>query len=95
MNHYTIEFIPASRKDLKKLPEQVKSRVWKAIQELAEDPRPHGYVQLTEFDFPSIDPRNFYRIRVGDYRIIYTIEEQVFTVTIVKINHRSKVYRKR
>lgn len=90
---YTIEFIPASRKDLKKLPEQVKSRIWEAIQGLADNPRPHGYVQLTEFDLPSIGPKNFYRIRVGDYRIIYTIEEEIITVTVVKINHRSKIYK--
>ncbi|MDR1381529.1 MAG: type II toxin-antitoxin system RelE/ParE family toxin [Tannerella sp.] len=47
--------------------------------------RPYGYIKLTGF-------RNTYRIRTGIYRIIYTIEDKILTVKVVKIDHRRGVY---
>lgn len=90
---FQIVFKKSAQKELAKLPSQIGRRIQIAIDGLSQDPRPHGYVQLTEFELPSQDPKSLYRIRVGDYRIIYTIEEEVITVTIVKINHRSKIYK--
>ncbi|MDR2692140.1 MAG: type II toxin-antitoxin system RelE/ParE family toxin [Dysgonamonadaceae bacterium] len=58
----------------------------KAINDLANNPRPFGSIKLT----PS---QTTYRIRVGIYRIIYTIEDKILTVQVVKINHRKTVYR--
>ena len=42
----------------------------------------------------SFRAKSFYRIRVGDYRVIYSIEDEIVTIAIVKIDHRSKVYKK-
>jgi mRNA interferase RelE/StbE len=58
----------------------------KAINDLANDPRPFGSVKLT-------GSQNTYRIRAGIYRIIYTIEDKILTVKVIKIDHRKAVYR--
>jgi mRNA interferase RelE/StbE len=54
--------------------------------QLAENPRPFGCVKL-------VNSENTYRIRVGVYRVIYTIEDAVLTVEVVKVDHRSSAYR--
>ena len=56
-----------------------------AIAELADNPRPHGYKKLKGEDA--------YRIRVGDYRIIYEIEDNIILVTVVSVGHRKDVYK--
>lgn len=93
--NFQIVFKKSAQKELEKLPAQIGRRIQIAIDGLSHNPRPHGYTQLNEFDLPSADPKNLYRIRVGDYRIIYTIEEEIITVTVVKINHRNKIYKNR
>lgn len=60
------------------------SRIKKAIYDLAEEPRPNGCKKLTD--------REGYRIRKGDYRIIYTIKDDKLVVTIIKISHRKDAY---
>ena len=55
------------------------------IKKLAENPRPFGSIKLAVSE-------NAYRIRVGVYRVIYTIEDNILTVEIIKIDHRSSVY---
>jgi mRNA interferase RelE/StbE len=63
------------------------SGIKQAINELASNPRPFGYRKLAGYE-------DVFRIRVGIYRIIYTIEDEILTVVIIKIDHRSSVYRK-
>jgi mRNA interferase RelE/StbE len=73
-------------KSLDKIPVVYLSSIKEAVNDLANNPRPSGSIKLT-------DSKNSYRIRVGIYRIIYTIEDNILTVEIVKIDHRSNVYK--
>lgn len=86
MTTYTVEIEIRAAKALAKLDRQVQERVGAAIEALASDPRPHGAEKLTGQDA--------LRIRVGDYRVVYVITDAVVTVTVVKIGHRSNVYKK-
>lgn len=63
-----------------------RQRVVQRIQSLSENPRPHGCEKLS-------GRSDRYRIRQGPYRIVYSIDDDVLTVTVVKIGHRSEVYR--
>lgn len=56
-----------------------------AIAGLADDPRPHGYKKLKGEDA--------YRIRVGDYRVIYEIDDEVILITVVSVGHRKDIYK--
>ncbi len=67
------------------LPTADGERVLAAIRALAHDPRPSGVTKLRGEDL--------WRIRVGDYRVVYAIEDQRLVVTIVRVGHRREVYR--
>lgn len=58
----------------------------KSINDLAENPRPFGCVKL-------VGSENYYRIRVGVYRVIYSVKDDVLVVEVIKIDHRRNVYR--
>jgi mRNA interferase RelE/StbE len=73
-------------KSLDKIPVVYLSNIKKAVNDLANNPRPPGSIKLT-------GSKNSYRIRVGIYRIIYTIEDNILTVEIIKIDNRSSVYK--
>ena len=60
------------------------NRIVKAINDLANNPRPNGYKKLTG--------RSGYRIRIGDYRVIYNIEDNILTIFIIEIGHRKDIY---
>jgi mRNA interferase RelE/StbE len=83
---YQIQFSNGAAKQIKKLPADIKERIDKKILDLAIEPRPNGVKKLQGDD-------NSYRIRVGDYRIIYEIEDDILLVTVIKIKHRNEVYR--
>ena len=83
---YRIEIKPQAEKAIAKIPNPHRRRVAKAIDGLARAPRPAGCVKLTGAD-------NAYRIRVGDYRIVYEIIDRIVTVFIVRVAHRKDVYR--
>ena len=85
---YKIEWKRAAKKELKKLDKQVILRVLQAVESLAEDPLRSGSKKL-------VGSNSIYRIRVGDYRIIYNIESSILTVEIIKVGHRGQVYRKK
>ncbi len=85
MSRYRIEVRPAAARALRKLDRGVQARIQGAIALLAGDPRP-----------PSSRPlrgRPGYRVRVGDYRIIYTVADDVLLVVVVTIGRRRDVYR--
>lgn len=88
---YIVEFTNKAEKDLGKLPKQTISRILEKIDKLADEPRPSGYKKLTDFHVSNA-PDDLYRIRIGDYRVIYTIEEEIITITVVKVAHRKEVY---
>lgn len=82
---YTIFIERYAQKQIMKLDKQVISVIKTAIVKLADNPRPHGYKKLKGEDA--------YRIRVGDYRIIYEIDDEKITVIVVSAGHRKSVYR--
>jgi mRNA interferase RelE/StbE len=73
-----------AQKQLGKISPPHFNRIVKAINDLSIDPRPQGYKKLTG--------RPGYRIRVGDYRIIYNIEDKILTVFVIDIGHRKEIY---
>lgn len=85
MASYKIEIKKSAAKEIENLPSTVLIRVISHIQELVNDPRPVGCKKL------SGDEK--YRLRVGDYRILYEIEDEIVTVYVVKVAHRKEVYR--
>ncbi|WP_236793854.1 type II toxin-antitoxin system RelE/ParE family toxin [Amycolatopsis sp. GM8] len=83
---YGIEWRPAARKELDRLDRPVRARILRKIAALADDPRPHGVVRLT-------GTSDLWRIRIGDYRVVYTIEDNRLIVTVVRVAPRGAVYR--
>ena len=85
MENYSIQIKKSAAKELRKLPFKDLPYIVRKIQALAYDPRPVGSKKLSG--------QNRYRVRYGDYRILYTIEDQLLVVVIVKVGHRKQVYR--
>lgn len=85
MSEYRIEFRPAALREMRKVDDAMQPRIQGAIALLAHDPRPPASRQLRG--------REGYRLRVGDYRIIYTINDGVLLIVVVTIGHRREVYR--
>jgi mRNA interferase RelE/StbE len=83
---YSVRIVRSAEKEIGGLPGPIRRLVVLRIQALASDPRPHGSQKIAGDDR--------YRIRQGDYRIVYVIEDAVVTVTIVRVAHRSEVYRR-
>jgi len=81
---YQLEVKPRAAKDLDRLRGDTWGRVRDTLLALRENPRPHGYTKLEG---------GGYRIRVGDYRIIYDINDAARTVTLLRVKHRKDVYR--
>ncbi len=73
-----------AQKQLGKIPPPHFNRIIKAINDLAKDPRPNGYRKLTG--------RSGYRIRIGDYRVVYNVEDKILTVFVIDIGHRKNIY---
>lgn len=83
---YTIEWKSSATKELRRLDRQVVPRIVAAVSALASQPMPTGCAMLKGSDYT-------YRIRVGDYRIIYEIFETHLVVAIVRVRHRKDAYR--
>lgn len=84
---YSIVLSPAARKSLERLPAEIAARIITKIFTLAENPRPSGVVALQGV-------KGELRLRVGDYRIIYQVKDESKVVRVVKIGHRSEIYRR-
>ena len=87
MSKYRVELKPAARRALKKLDRPVQRRIVSAAEGLAENPRPSACEKLT-------GATDLFRIRVGDYRIIYQIQDDVLLILVVKVGHRGDVYKR-
>jgi mRNA interferase RelE/StbE len=85
MGEYKIFFKESVEKDFRTIPKKDLHKIILRIQALAKDPRPSGREKLTG--------QERYRIRQGQYRIIYSIQDKEFTVWVVKIGHRKDIYR--
>jgi mRNA interferase RelE/StbE len=84
---YTVELKPAAVRDLKAIQERDRKRIKTRIDALAENPRPHGVKVLQGGE-------GYLRLSVGDYRIIYTVFDQVLLVVVIRIGDRREVYRR-
>jgi mRNA interferase RelE/StbE len=82
---YAVELKAAARKELDRLPLNVIERVFSKLESLGESPRPAGCKKLK-------GGSNEWRIRVGDYRVVYFIDDAKRLVSVTRIRHRSDVY---
>lgn len=89
---YTIVFTASAEREIRKLPAAIQDNIFDKIEELKENPRPHGYKKLNSFKVPNLQLKPLYRIRVGDYRIVYAVQDNIITITIAKIGNRREVY---
>ncbi len=81
---YQVVIEKQAQKQLEKISPPDYTKIVAALKDLASDPRPHGYKKLKG--------RPGYRIRVGDYRIIYQVKDNILTVFVLIIGHRRGVY---
>ena len=84
---YHIEFSTAAERQLRKLDPQARRRIQAAVELLADDPRPSSAKKLVGGD-------GEWRVRTGDYRIVYEIHDQVLLVLVVAVGHRRGIYRR-
>lgn len=85
MDKYRLEIKPSAHKELERLDDSVLNRVVPRIEALRENPRPAGSRKLRGF-------KNDWRIRIGDYRVVYTIDDSCGIVDVARIRHRRDVY---
>ena len=83
---YTLEFKIRVAKDFDRLPFKEKNKIWDKLQLLKQDPRPKGFRKL-------VGKESEFRIRFGNYRIIYQIDEALKKVIIIQVGHRKDIYR--
>lgn len=85
MASYRLEIKRSAAKELTLLPPKDRGRIITRIQALADEPRPVGAEKLSG--------QERYRVRQGDYRILYEIEDEILRIMVVRIGHRRDVYR--
>lgn len=85
---YRIEVAPGAIRQLRKLEPSARRRVQAAIELLAEQPRPSGAKKLVGGD-------SEWRVRTGDYRVVYEVRDDVLLVLVVAIGHRRDIYQRR
>ncbi len=85
MASYNIQIKKSAAKELSKLPKNDLKRIVKNIQDLSTDPRPDGCKKLSK------DEK--YRIRIGNYRVLYSIEDDILVIYVVKVGHRKDLYK--
>jgi len=82
---YTIDILRSASKHLSRIDRKDRDRIITAVRDLSENPRPTGCIKLSG--------RPAWRIRVGDYRVIYEIHEKQLIIIVISIGHRWEVYR--
>jgi mRNA interferase RelE/StbE len=83
---YAVFFRPSADRALRKLPKEIQRRIVIAVNDLQDDPRPSSTIKMQGAD-------DLWRIRVGDYRLVYTIKDRDLLVLVLRIGHRRDVYR--
>jgi mRNA interferase RelE/StbE len=86
MASYEIEISRTAEKQLKKLPPADQRRVARAMLALADDPFPRGSRKLSGYE-------DIFRVRIGRYRIVYSVSEKRLIIIVLKIGHRKDIYR--
>lgn len=87
---YKVSFQSTARRELGSLPVIMQRRIGRAVDALAIDPRPRGAKQLVGTPADRI-----WRIRVGDYRVLYEIRDAVLAILVIRVGHRREVFRGR
>jgi len=85
---YRVEVTPAASRQLRKLDPVAQRRIQAAVELLASEPRPPGVKRL-------VGGAGEWRVRTGDYRIVYEIEDDVLVVLVIALGHRRDIYRRR
>ncbi len=85
MSSYAVELKPSARKELESLPDTVLARVVRRLESLAHDPRPTGCKKLKGHN-------DQWRVRIGDWRVVYIIDDTSRLVSVTRIAHRREVY---
>ena len=85
---YKIEFKRSAKKELSKLPQKDQVLILKAIKRLSDDPLPSGSKKIVGSELT-------YRIRIGNYRVIYNLYNKELTIEVVRIGHRKNIYQKK
>jgi mRNA interferase RelE/StbE len=88
MAQYTVEFVRSARKEFVKLPARIRDRIVDALKLLSHDP----YSELLRIKKLK-GAEDLFRIRLGDYRVVYEIDGNKLIVIVIKIGHRSEIYR--
>jgi mRNA interferase RelE/StbE len=86
MADYSITLARSARKELERLPNDAAARILAKIEALSDNPRPGGVIKLH-------GQKGLWRMRVGDYRIVYSIRDSDHTIDVSVIRHRRDVYR--
>ena len=87
MASFSLQWRKSTRKDLRRIPREAVSRIIAGVEKLAEEPLPHGSEKLSGSE-------RTYRIRVGDYRVVYELLRDAKIVEIQRVRHRKDVYRR-
>jgi mRNA interferase RelE/StbE len=85
VDEYAVELKPSAKKELERLPTAIIGRVFPKLEALRMEPRPAGCKKLK-------GGRDEWRMRVGEYRVVYTVDDVKRRVSITRIRHRSEVY---
>lgn len=86
MASYQVELAKSAVKDLRKIDGAAIPRILQAIEDLANEPRPAGSKKL-------VGSKNSYRIRIGTYRVIYRVKDQMLLIDVIRVRKRSDAYR--
>ena len=86
MGRFELRISRMAERQLKRLPSEGRDRVVRAVRALADDPMPRGSRRLTGYD-------DVFRIRIGPYRVLYSVAASTLTILVLKIGHRRDVYR--
>ena len=84
---YEVRLKPSAERVLRRLPAQVRSRIGGRLDALAVNPRPSGCEKLAGVE-------DLYRVRIGDYRFVYQVSDEVLLVLVATLGHRGDVYRR-
>ena len=82
---YSVEITSSAQRQFKKLPEAIQDHIIPKILALESNPRPAGVKKLQVFEY--------YRIRIGDYRVVYSINDKVHLIKVLDLGHRKDIYR--
>lgn len=82
---YAVRMRRRVEKQIAALPRPARTKLWEEIEALAENPFPHGYLKLRGY-------QDTYRIRIGDYRVIYSVDTGELVIEVLTVGHRREVY---